>query len=393
LSNGETYRPDLERVQRAALAVGALGVAGCAAGFFVSRQQMFQSYLLGFIFWVGISLGCFALLLLHHMFGAGWGFSIQRLLEAGTRTFPLMAVLLLPVLAGAHDLYEWTHSEAVARDPILRHKTAYLNLPFFTARAALYFAVWIGISQLYRKWIDQLDAGGDAQLVQKLRNGSYAGLILYGLTATFAAVDWVMTLEPHWFSTVFGLIFIAGQILATFALMTLFVKLLSRHEPYSSVIGEQQFHDLGNLTLAFTMIWSYLSISQYLIIWSGNQPETITWFLKRSKGGWEAVAALLIAFCFALPFLLLLNRFVKQRIELLARVAAFILVMRLVDLHWTIAPSFHAAGFSVHWLDVAAPMGIGGVWVWFFIHSLKQRPVLPQRDPRMEGAFEHAAEH
>jgi hypothetical protein len=393
MNSGDTIRPALERAQRIALVAGIVGLVACGAGLLQAKQQFFQSYLLGFIFWAGISMGCLALLLLHLMFGAGWGFTIQRLLEAGTRTFPIVGILFLPILLGAHELYEWTHAEVVANDELLTHKSAYLNMPFFTARAAIYFAIWIGISLLMRRWIDELDASGDPRVVQKLRNLSYPGLIAYGLTASFAAVDWVMSLEPHWFSTIFGLIFIAGQVLATFALMITMVKLLAKHEPYAGTIGAQQYHDLGNLTLAFTMIWSYLSISQYLIIWSGNLPETITWFKTRSEGGWQTVAALLIALNFALPFLLLLNRFVKRRIEVLARVALLILVMRFIDLLWTIKPSFHAQGFTLHWLDVAAPIGIGGIWLWFFLRSLKGRVALPEHDPRMEGAFEHAAGH
>jgi hypothetical protein len=359
----------------------------------VSRQQFLESYLLGFVFWAGIAMGSFALLLLHHMFGAGWGFTLQRLLEAGTRTFPLLAVLVVPVLAGAPDLYEWTDTRAAETDELLKHKSAFLNLPFFTGRAVFYFVVWIGISLLLKRWIEKLDATGDPRIVQRLRNLSYPGLILYGLTATFAAVDWVMSLEPHWFSTVFGLLFITGQILATFALMIQFVKLLARHEPYAGRVGAQQFHDVGNLTLAFTMIWAYLSISQYLIIWSGNLPETIPWFQKRSQGGWQIVAGLLIALNFALPFVLLLSRFVKRRIEILARVGLLLLGMRFVDLFWVIKPAFHKAGFSVHLLDIAAPVGIGGIWIWYFLHNLKAQSVLPERDPRMEGALEPAAGH
>jgi hypothetical protein len=393
MSETAKYRPELDRLQRAALVIGGAGVVACLAGAAQSRQEFFEAYLLGFVFWAGVAAGCLALLMLHQMFGAGWGFAIQRIAEAGTRTLPLVAVLFVPLLFGLHNLYEWSHAEAVAADELLRHKSAYLNTGFFAARAAIYFAVWMGFGWLMLKTGAELERTGNLMVAERLRNLSAPGLILYGLTATFAAVDWVMSLEPHWFSTIFGLIFIVGHMLATFCVAILMVRMLSRHEPYSERVGAQQYHDLGNLTLAFTMLWAYMSISQYLIIWSGNLPETISWFQHRSRGGWEKVAVLLMALNFALPFLLLLSRTVKRRIEALARVALVILAMRLVDLFWVIKPAFHKEGFALSWMDVAAPVGIGGLWLAYFLRQLKSRPVLPEGDPRMERMLKHAGGH
>jgi hypothetical protein len=329
------------------------------------------------------------------MFGAGWGFTIQRPLEAATRTLPVMAVLFLPLIAGMHSLYEWTHKDIVAADKLLKHKEVYLNEPFFFVRTAIYFAVWIGIARLFARWADQLDETGDAQIAQRLRNASAPGLLLFGLTATFAAVDWIMSLEPHWFSTIFGLIVIIGEILATFALCILVVQILSRYEPYAGQVGAQQFHDLGNLTFAFTMLWAYTNLSQFLIIWSGNVPETIPFYLNRSSGGWQAIAQGLAALHFVLPFVLLLSRKTKKDIHRLARVAMLLLAMRIVDLYWIIGPVFSPKQLDLRWvwLDLAAAMAIGGIWVWWFARQLKSRPVLPARDPRMEGAFEHAHGH
>ena len=383
----------MERVQRAALAVGVAGLAVCAFGFFTAREQFFQSYLLGFVFWMCVAMGSLAVLLLHHTFGAGWGFAVQRPAEAATRTFPVLAVLFLPLLAGMHDLYHWTHAEAVAADKFLQHKAAYLNTPFFIGRAAFYFAAWIGVATLLSRWSAQLDETGDARIAAKLRAFGPPGLLIYGFTATFAAVDWLMSLDPHWFSTMFGLIFIGGQVLATFAFMILVTRMLSQHEPMKDMVQPAQFHDLGNLTLAFTMIWAYLSFSQFLIIWSGNLPETITWYTDRSRGGWQWVALLLFMLNFALPFVLLLSRFTKRRIDALARVAIIILAMRLVDLFWVIKPTFHPGRFTLHWLDIAAPIGIGGIWVAFFVRQLKGRSLLPENDPRMKRAFAHAESH
>lgn len=389
MNGTENIRLQLDRLQRIALVTGLLGLMVCGASFWVAREHFYLSYLLGFTFWAGLALGCFAVLLLHHTFGAGWGFVIQRTLEAGTRTFPLVAVLFLPLLLGLHDLYEWTHADVVAADSVLQHKQPYLNVGFFVARAAFYFLAWIGVSQVLNTWSNQLDTTGNSRLAARLRNAGPPGLLIYGLTATFAMVDWVMSLDPHWFSTMFGLMFIAGQVLATLAFATLITRLLSEKEPLVGVVRPSHFHDLGNLLLAFTMIWAYLSFSQFLIIWSGNLPETVTWYKDRGAGGWQWIALLLVAFSFALPFVILLSRQTKRSIRVLAVVAGLILVMRLVDLFWVMTPTFHPGRFTLHGTDIAAPIGIGGVWMAFFIYQLKRRPLLPKGDPRMKESLAH----
>jgi hypothetical protein len=386
MNGADSLRPALERWQRRALVVGVAGLALTAGGGWMARAQFFQSYLLGFLFWAGLTLGCFALLLLHQTFGAGWGFVMQRTLEAGTRVFPLLAVLFVPLLFGLHDLYEWTHAEVVAGNEALTHKSAYLNVEFFIGRAVFYFLAWVGVAYLLNKWSRELDASGDPRLADRLRNAGPPGLLVYGLTATFAGVDWVMSLEPHWFSTMFGLMLIAGQVLSTLAFVVIVVGRLAAHPPLVKVARPQHFHDLGNLMLAFTMIWAYLSFSQFLIIWSGNLPETITWYQHRSAGGWQWLALGLFVFSFALPFVLLLSRRSKRRAETLAVVGGLALAMRLVDLFWLVAPTFRPA-LAVHWMDVTAPVGLGGLWLAYFFYQLKGRPTLPALDPRLKEAF------
>ena len=383
----------LSGFQRRALAVGVAGLALCAGGALISPAQFFRSYLVAFLFWAGLSLGCLALLLLHHTFGAGWGFVMQRVLEAGTRTFVLVAVLFLPLLVGLHELYEWTHAEVVAADPMLRQKSVYLNVNFFVGRAAFYFLAWLGAAYLLNKWSRQLDDTGDARLADRLRNAGPPGLLVYGLTVTFATVDWAMSIDPHWFSTMFGLIFVAGQVLSTLAFVAIAVSRLADEKPLADVIRPAHFQDFGNLMLAFVMIWAYLSFSQFLIIWSGNLPETITWYKDRSAGGWQWVVFGLFVFSFALPFVLLLSRLTKRRARTLATVGALVLVMRLVELLWVIRPTFNPGVLSVHWMDLAAPVGIGGLWLAFFAYQLKQRPLLPHGDPRMKEKFADAHGH
>lgn len=386
----------LDRLQRTALIAGVAGVVLLGIGAVMSYESFLRSYLFGFVFWTGLSLGCFAVLMLHHTFGAGWGFIIQRVLEAGTRTFPLIVVLFLPIafdVLSTHHLYEWTHADEVAKDHLLQHKAAYLNAGFFLGRAAFYFLIWMGVSALLNKWSRQLDETGDPAIAERLRNMGTIGLLIYGLTVTFAQVDWVMSLDPHWFSTMFGLMLIAGQVLSTLAFSVLMMRLLSEHQPLAGVAGDKHFHDLGNLMLAFTMIWAYLSFSQFLIIWSGNQPETITWYKDRSEGGWQWLALGLFAFSFAIPFILLLSRHTKRRIHTLAIVAGLVIVMRVLDLFWIITPNFRPGHLGMSWTDPIAPIGIGGIWFWFFIRQLKSRPLLPERDPRMVSALAqpHAA--
>ncbi len=384
--------PELDRIQKAALVVGGVAAVLCVVGAVMSPEQFYRSYLVGFLFWTGISLGCFAVLLLHHIFGAAWGFVVQRTLEAGTRTLALMAILFLPLLLGLHALYEWTHAEVVAGDPVLQHKSAYLDVGFFVGRAVFYFVVWIGIATLLSRWSKQLDDSGAASLAARLQNSGPPGLLLYGFTVTFATVDWVMSLDPHWYSTIFAFIFIAGQVLSTLAFAILVTRLLAERPPLAGVVRPAHLHDLGNLMLAFTMIWAYVSFSQFLIIWSGNLPETITWYKDRSEGGWQWVAIALFLFSFALPFVILLSRLVKRRARLLAIVAGLILFMRWVELLWIVQPTFRPE-IRLHWLDVAAPIAVGGFWLAFYVRELKSRPLLPQRDPRMHEAFADAEAH
>lgn len=380
---------DLTTLERRSALVGLLGLAICVAGAFVNRDQFFHSYLLAYLFWVGMSLGCLAVVLLHHLVAGGWGFVIQRPLEAGARTLPAMAVLFLPVLIGAHDLYEWTHAEVVTADEVLRHKSAYLNFPFFSARAVGYFALWLGLVWLVTRWSAEQDRTGHPIYTRRLQLLAGPGLVIYVLTMTFAAIDWAMSLEPHWFSTVYGLLFIVGQVLATLAFVTCVVVRLSKQKPLSDVVTPTHFHDLGNLLLAFVMLWAYISFSQFLIIWSGNLPEEIPWYLRRVGGAWQGIGLLLVMFHFAIPFLLLLIREIKRQPERLVWVAGGIFLLRVVDLYWLVVPAYAEHGPRVHWMDVLAVVGLGGVWFSLFLRRLHQQALLPIHDPRLKEAMSH----
>jgi len=352
-----------DRIQRLAFIVGVAALAVCAAGAIASPEQFFRSYLVAYLFWAGIALGCFAIIMLHHLVGGRWGDVVRRLLESGTRTFPLVLLLVIPLLFGLRHLYVWARPEVIAGDELLEHKSPYLNHAFFVARTVFYFACWIGVAYLLNKWSAEQDRTGSASARSRLQRLSAPGLLLYGLTATFAAVDWVMSLEPHWYSTIYGILFMIGQALTTLAFVITMLRALGDQPPYSDLLRPQHFHDLGNLLLAFVMLWAYVGFSQYLIIWSGNLPEEVPWYLARLRGGWGWVAAALIVFHFVVPFLLLLSRHNKRRVGILATLAGAMLVVRLVDLMWIVIPAFHPEQIRLHWMDLAAPVGVGGIWV------------------------------
>ncbi len=383
---GEGSAWEFDGMQRKALMVGLGALALAVLGGLVNRAAFFQAYLLGYVFWAGIAVGCLGLLMLHHLVAGRWGYVIQRFLEAGVRTLPLLALLFVPLLFGLQDLYPWARPEVVATDALLQHKQRYLNGPAFFGRAAFYFLIWIGTGTILTMLSARQDQGiGTGPLTRRLQVVSGPGLVLYGMAVTFAAVDWVMSLEPHWFSSIYGVVFLVGQALLALAFVTRVVVCLANRPPLQGAMGPTQLHDLGNLLLAFVMLWAYIAFSQYLIIWSGNLPEENHWYLHRMAGGWGAVALFLIVFHFVVPFLLLLSRTTKRRAKMLGAVAAGILVARLIDLFWLIAPALHAEGFHLHWLDLVLPIGLGGLWLATFLGLLKRRPLLAERDPRFVG--------
>ncbi len=379
-------------VQTRSLAVGLVAAVLCAGGALIFPPSFFRAYLSAYIFWVGIPVGCLALLMLHHLVGGRWGFMIQRILEAAIQTLPLMALLFIPLFFGLPDLYPWARTEVVAADPLLQQKAAYLNIPFFIARAVVYFAVWIVLGRLLVTWSLQQDRTADDTLTLRLQRLSGPGLVLYGLTVSFAAIDWMMSLEPKWYSTIFGMMFMVSFGLAALAMAILATRFLETEKPLARVASPDRWHDLGNLLLALVMFWAYLSFSQFLLIWSENLTEEIPWYLHRIGGGWEWVAIALILFQFGLPFVLLLSRTTKRNSQILATVAGAILFMHWLDTIWMIAPSFYPAGFHLHWLDIAAPVAIGGLWLAAFIGHLEARSLLPLHDPRFTDLLEQAQE-
>lgn len=382
------------RTERRALLAGGVLFVVAVGGALLTRagsEQFFRSYLVAFMLWLGIALGSLAILMLHHLTGGAWGMVIRRQLEATTRTLPLLTLLFLPMLVFLPSLYVWARPEVVAADRTLQMKQPYLNVPFFIVRAAVYFLLWNALARVLSRWSREQDEGGRQPVgaERKFRQVSAPGLVAYGLTITFASVDWVMSLDPHWFSTIYGVLFMGGQGLSALAFAIAVLARTARHRPLDEVVEATHFHDLGKLLFAFVMLWAYFSFSQFLIIWSGNLPEEIPWYLERMRGGWGAVALVLVLGHFVVPFLLLLSRDLKLDRRVLGAIAGGLIVMRLVDLLWLAAPRPEAHGFPLHWLDVVLPVAMGGLWLAVFARELARRPLLPVNDPYFEEAFAH----
>jgi hypothetical protein len=382
-----TAPSSLNRLQRPLLLVLLVGLALAAYGAYLDREQFWQSYLFAYMYWLQIALGCLGVVMLHHLVGGRWSAMILRLMETGAMTLPLMALLFLPLLFGLPTLYPWTSAEQVQQSDLLQNKALYLNLPFFLARTALYFAIWVGLAYLLNRWSLEQDRTGDPRLATRMRRLSAIGMILYVLAATFAAYDWLMSLEPEWFSSIYGLLLIAGQALAAFAVAIIGLRFLANSRSSGSD-WTQYFNDLGNFMLAFVMIWAYFSFSQFLIIWSANIPEEAIWYYHRSQGGWLSIGFILIAVHFAIPFFVLLSRRVKRKAQLVTVLAVLILVARAVDLVWLIMPAFYPDAVHVHWLDLVLLIALGAGWVVVFLRQWAGKSPLPLHDPHLSSVAE-----
>lgn len=379
------------RLRNAGLAVGAVAAVLCGIGLTLDGGQLAHSWLLACTLWTGVSLGSLALLMIHHLTGGTWGIPARRIFEAAAGVLPLMAIFFLPLWSDLGVLYPWARPEA-AHEPLLVHKAAYLNDGFFLLRFAVYFVLWTGLWFLLRRLSLRQDReGGDPKLLRRMATIAAPGLVLWAFSTTFAFLDWLMSLEPLWFSTIYGVYFFGGTGLSALAVLILVSAWLQRGAPMSWALEKGHFHDWGKLLFAFVLLWSYFAVSQYLIIWSGNLPEEIEWYLHRTTHGWGWVASALVLFHFALPFALLLSRDLKKRPGRLAAVAAFLLLMRWVDHLWQIAPARHPEALTVHWLDLAAPLAVGGLWLAAFAWLLGRHPVLPPNDPYLEESVGESA--
>ncbi|MBI2186794.1 MAG: hypothetical protein HYU37_06665 [Acidobacteria bacterium] len=401
------YAPpaDIDVPRSRALMVGLVGLVGCVIGFVVDRDHFFRAWLMAYLLFLGIALGSMGLLMIQHLSGGAWGV-FRRVFEASSRTLPLLALLFLPIVLGMGRLYPWTHADLVQQDEVLRHKAIYLNTGFFLARTFVYFVGWILIAWTLTRWSRQQDEG-DMGVNLKIQYLAGGGLVFYTFTATFAAIDWIMSINPHWYSTLFGFIFVGGHGISALSFTIVASTFLARRAPMNTILKPSHFHDLGKLSLAFVMLWAYFNFSQYMLVYAANLVEEIPYFITRINGGWQYLAVFLVVFQFAVPFALLLSRDLKRMPQRLIWVSAALLVVRYIDLFMLVAPEFDAASGAnlhvltgehlshvfVHWLDLAAPLAIGGLWLWMFFTQLAQRPLVAFADPSLREALETTGAH
>jgi hypothetical protein len=386
----------LKKYQQIATFVGLVFLLLTASGyFFAGPQQFLRSYLIGFYFWFGVGLGSLVLLMIHFVAGGAWGMMIRRPLEAGTRTLYVMWLLFLPLLIFAPKLYFWA-DPANAADKIVQAKHLYLNVPFLWIRWLIYGVVWLGLTTLLNKWSlleDETKSTKYSSLLEKL---SGPGIVAYFFTITFASVDYLMSLDVTWASTIYGFLVAAGQGLSAISVMVATLVLLGKYTPMDHLITKRHLHDLGKLMLAMVMLWAYLSFSQYLIIYSGNLPQEINWYVRRLNGGWQWVGLTLLLLHFALPFALLLSQSLKKNPKTISAIAIFIICIRIVDIFWLVEPNFQDVNhpvFTISWLDFTAPIGFGGLWLALFFRTLPTRPLLPLGAPDLQKALSHGREH
>lgn len=394
---------ELAKYRNIALGIGGIGLIIWAAGTYFNVEQGLRSWLLGFIFWGGITIGGIGITMLQYLTGGAWGVVIRRFVEAASRVLPLVFLMWLPLAFGVTYLYEWTHLPA--DDFTVIHRGAYQTPMWWIIRGVIYFALFGLMAYLLNGWSAKQDKSANHEEAAKWLGlaTKFSGptMVIYVLVISFATVDWVMSLDPHWFSTIWGLLFVVGWALSTFCFSILMFALVGDKKPMNHVLGKRHFHDIGKLILALVMVWAYFNFSQLIIIYSGNIPEETGWYLTRMTTGWFWVGMILILFHFAFPFLFLLKQDWKKNIRMLASIAMFILVLRMVDMFFLISPNPRIATHgeslilseSFSWLDIAGPVAIGGIWLWYYLGQLMKHPLVPVMDPFLEKAIEHGHGH
>jgi hypothetical protein len=377
------------RLEKRALVVGVLGLIVSIVGWITKPEDFFHSYLVAFLLVLGLSLGSLGLLMLQHLTGGDWGILIRRPLESATRVLWLVLAFFLPIpFFGMKYLYSaWLDAPKTGEGALSSLQQSYLTHNWFVIRGFVYFVVWIGLMLLFNAMSKQQDVNQeDRALRARIKFFAGPGIILYVFAMTFAAIDWSMSLSPHWASTIYGFLFVAGQAISAMSLMIIMVIMFSRSEPFAHVVHKRHLHDLGKLLFAFNMLWAYFSFSQLLIIWSGNQPEEITFYKSRLFGGWGVVAMLVLTLHFFIPFFALLSRDVKRNQAVLPKIAMWLIAMRCLDLFWLTRPEFTSNALPTLW-DIGAVLALGGIWLWFFAVQLKQQPLLPLGEPRLAEAI------
>ncbi len=383
---------EIAKVNTIALTIGVVGLVVSVFGYFLNSGQFFHSYLTAFSFWVLIALGGLFLTILHHLTGAEWSVVLRRFFENTSSLVLPMAILFIPILLGLQELYSWTDKYHIAADKVLLKKAPYLNAGFFIVRAAFFFAIWILLSRVFLKESLRQDAGLEANHLVKAKKFSAIGVILFALTMTYASFDWIMSLDPHWYSTIFGLYVFSGSTLSVLAFLILVLLYLRKKGILTEEITVEHFHDLGKLLFTFTIFWAYMAFSQYFLIWYGNIPEETIWFQHRWQGSWKTVSLVLVMGHFVLPFIILMIRSIKRNLSILGFMAFWLLLMHFIDLYWLILPGLHQQNAQISWMDFTTVIGIGGIFIWYFARQMSAHALIPINDPRLQASI-HTKSH
>lgn len=403
LDNNYQAPAEIGRWRTLALGVGGIALIAWAVGTYMNVEQGLRSWLLGFIFWGGIALGSLGVLMLQYLTGGAWGVVIRRVLEAAARTLPLIILMFVPLAIGigTRSFFDWTHLPPT--EHIMEHRGVFMTPSFWIIRSVIYFALFAMMVYFLDRWSKKQDTTNTVEesrlVLEKASRFSGPMLVVFCIVVTFAAVDWMLMLDAHWFSTIWGLLFIVGWTLSCICFVVAVTAYISDKAPLNRVMGGRHYHDLGKLMLALVMLWTYFNFSQFLIIWAGNIPEETGWWLVRMKAGWGYIGVVLIFFHFAFPFVVLLQQDFKRHARWIAGLAVFVLVMRVVDMYYLIGPSNYVTagyvpgGFYLSWMDLVAPIAVGGIWLWWFFGELMKRPMVPLKDPYFEEAVHHGRGH
>jgi len=370
-----------------ALTVGVVGLLLSALGWIINAETFFQSYLSAFFFWLSIGLGGLFFVMLHHLTSASWSVVLRRLSENVMSMLPLMILFFIPLLFGIHELYHWSHADVVAHNEILQKKAGYLNVPFFMIRAAIYFIAWIVLARLLYKSSTGQDNGDDGSFYPKFKKISAPGMLVFAFTLTFAGFDWLMSLKPEWYSTIFGVYLFAGSFLGILAFLVLFTQYLQSNGGLQDAVTVEHYHDLGKYLFGFTIFWAYIGFSQFMLIWYGNILEETLWYKARWFGTWKYISLLILFGHFIVPFLWLVTRGAKRNLKVLAGAAFWILLMHWVDIYWMVRPTF-SQNIHFSWMDITSTVGIGGIFLWFLWKKMGARPLVPVGDPYLEKSIE-----
>jgi hypothetical protein len=379
------------RIPLAGAVTALIGAGACAILGAANPKQFLFSWLVSFLFFLSLALGALFFVLIQYAAQGGWGIVLRRIAETIFATMPVMAALFIPVVLGLRDVYSWSVPGAADHDALLHWKAPFLNVPFFLLRAAIYFGCWSFIALLYYRLSRSQDASGDHAVSARLRRLAGPSIIVLALTQTFASVDWIMSLTPHWYSTIFGVYFFAGSFVGFVALLSIVAVAMRRAGLLDTFISPEHLHDVGKFLFAFTAFWAYIAFSQFFLMWYANIPEETIWYKTRLEGSWQAVSLLLMAGHFAVPFFFLMGRDVKRRGSTLALGGAWLLAMHYVDLYWQVMPTLHPDGLRPSALDAAAFLAIGGCFVASVGWLMRRQALVPLRDPRLPEslAFEN----